>query len=246
MMPGRPGRLSKWRRTAQDNDKGSSRWPQTLMWEDHPAEEQHPLLPGPAIRMDTTPLDTMDQHQEELARAWQEKCCAPWSDSEDEEMHTINMTQPRNWAEQDEQQPIPPEDGLTTYGWLLQREGRVLSLLPDFKGKEDEDIHVWLHKLKILCEETLLPERSICKVVALKLQRSAMTWHQNLPYEVRNNWQDLQFQLRQWYGLTKDPDAIIYEIKKLRQTPFQGIVLIHKLLLISSFITVMVWIHPTI
>ena len=89
-----------------------------------------------------------------------------------------------------------------------------MSLLPDFKGKEEEDIHVWLHKLKILSEETLLPERSICKIVALKLQRSAATWHQNLPYEVQSNWQDLQFQLRQRYGLTEDPDAIVYEIRK--------------------------------
>ena len=174
-MPGRPRRPLKCRRTAQDNDEGSSQWPQTPMWEDCPAEEQHPLPPGPATRMDMTPLDTMDQHQEELARAWREKHHAPWSDSEDEEVHTIDMMQPRNWAEEDEQQPTLPEDGLTAYGWLLRREGRVLSLLLDFKGKEDEDIHIWLHKLKILCEETLLPEWSICKVIALKLQRSAAT-----------------------------------------------------------------------
>ena len=154
------------------------------MREDRPAEEQHPLPPGPAARTETTTLNATDQHREELARAQREKRCVPRSDTDEEETHTVDMTQPRNWAEEDEHQSTPPEDGLTPYGRLLQQEGRVMSLLPDFKGKEEEDIHVWLHKLKILSKETLLPERSICKIVALKLQRSATTWHQNLPYEI--------------------------------------------------------------
>ena len=65
------------------------------------------------------------------------------SSSSDGEIHTVNMTQARNWAEQDEEwQLIPPEDELTLYRQLLQQEGRAMSLLPDFKRKEDEDIHV--------------------------------------------------------------------------------------------------------
>ena len=126
-MPGRPGRPSKRRRTVQDeDDQGSSRRSQTPMREDRPAEEQHPLPPGPAIRTsDTTPntttSNTARNHQEELARARREKRHAPRSDSEDDEIHTVDLHQERNWAEQDqEQQPTPPEDGLTPYGRLLR------------------------------------------------------------------------------------------------------------------------------